>query len=174
MTLVPMQESRSANVSLPAERLEALLFELAEQRFALPASGVIELLRACALQGLPKAPPLVLGVFNLRSEIVPVLDLRRRFGMPEKALDPGDFLILTRVAERRVALRVDRLLSIERLEVVPVSEAPNLAPGLEYVSGVAAVADGVVLIADLELFLTPVEGERLSTALNFATSERNS
>jgi len=173
MTLVPMQESRSAPASPPAPRLEALLFELAEQRFALPASGVIEILRACALQGLPKAPPLILGVFNLRSEIVPVLDLRRRFGMPEKVLEPGDFFILSRVAERRLALRVDGVLSIERLEVVPASEAPNLAPGLEYVSAVSAVSDGVVLISDLDSFLTTAEGALLSTALTLEHEARS-
>ena len=164
-----MQASRSANPLPQTKRQEALLFELAAQRFALPVDRVLELLRACALQALPKAPPLFLGVFNLRSEIVPVLDLRRRFGLPEKALDPSDIFVFARVAERRLALRVDSVLSIGSLEVVPTSQAPNLSTGLEYVSAVAAVADGVVLIQDLDTLLSAAEGSLLGRALAVAS-----
>jgi purine-binding chemotaxis protein CheW len=160
-----MEASRSAIVLSPADRVETLLFELAGQRFAVPLSGVIELTRACALQSLPNAPGLVLGVLNLRGAIVPVLDLRRRFGLPETALDVSDCFVFAQVAERRVALRVDRLLGIESLVAIPISEAPNLPVSLEYLSGVAAVADGVVLIYDLSTFLSEAEAALLNDAL---------
>jgi purine-binding chemotaxis protein CheW len=160
-----METSRSAIVVSAEDKLETLLFELAGQRFAVPLSGVIELTRACALQSLPNAPGLVLGVLNLRGAIVPVLDLRRRFGLPETALEVSDYFVFAQVAERRVALRVDRLLGIELLAAVPISEAPNLPVSLEYLSGVAAVADGVVLIYDLSTFLSEAESALLDEAL---------
>jgi len=167
-----METTRSAIAASASRRLEALLFELAEQRFALALSDVLELTRACAVQALPKAPAVVLGALNLRGEVVPVLDLRRRLGLPERALDPNDYFMFARVAERRVALRVDRLLGIETLAVSPASESPNLPSQLAYVSGVAAVADGVVFIYDLAQFLSDAEDRVLDEALSLAESDR--
>ena len=160
-----MELGRSVHVSSPSERVEALLFELGGQRFALPISGVIELTRACAVQVLPQAPPLVLGVLNLRGQVVPVLDLRRRLSLPETALDPSDTFVFAQIAERRVALRVDRVLTIERLSAVPGAEVTHLPGLLAHLSGVAAVADGVVLIYDLEQFLSGSEAATLDEAL---------
>jgi purine-binding chemotaxis protein CheW len=159
-------------VASPSARREALLFELVEQRFALALSDVIELTRACAVQSLPQAPEVVMGALNLRGQVVPVLDLRRRLGLPEKALDPSDCFIFARVSDRSVALRVDRLLGIEELTVTPLSEASNLPERLAYVSGVAAVADGVVFIYDLEQFLSGAEVVALDQALSLAEQGR--
>ncbi|MET0792844.1 MAG: chemotaxis protein CheW [Polyangiaceae bacterium] len=147
-----------------------MLFELVEQRFALALSDVIELTRACAVQALPKAPEIVLGMLNLRGQVVSVLDMRRRLGLPHKALEPSDCFVFARIAERRVALRVDRLLGIEELTVTPTAEAPNLPEPLAYVSGVAPVADGVVFIYDLAQFLSDSEVAVLDQALSLAQS----
>ena len=167
-----MQSTPSANLPSPSGPREALLFELVEQRFALALSDVIELTRACAVQALPKAPEVVLGVLNLRGEVLPVLDLRRRLGLAEKPLEPSDCFVFARIAERHVALRVDRLLGIEALDITQLDEAPNLPPGLAYVSGVAPVADGVVFIYDLPQFLSSSEVLVLDRALSRARSGR--
>ncbi|MES1177628.1 MAG: chemotaxis protein CheW [Myxococcales bacterium] len=163
-----MEATPSVIVPSPSVRREALLFESCEQRFALALSDVTELTRACSVQALPKAPDVVIGVVNLRGQIVPVLDIRRRLGLPEKALEPSDCFMFARVAEQRVALRVDRLLGIEELSVTPLGEAPNLPERLAYVAGVAAVADGVVFIYDLEQFLSGAEASVLDRALSLA------
>ncbi|MEO6601672.1 MAG: chemotaxis protein CheW [Polyangiaceae bacterium] len=152
----------------PSPRREALLFELVEQRFALALTDVIELTRACAVQALPRAPDFVIGVVNLRGQVVPVFDLRRRLGLPHTALDASDSFVFARIAGRCVALRVDRLLGIEELSITPLEEAPNLPARLAYVSGVATVADGVVLIYDLEQFLSGAEAAVLDQALELA------
>ena len=92
-----MDPSQSAIASSTTVRREVLLFELNQQRYALPLSGVMELTRACAVQALPKAPELVLGVLNLRGVVVPVVDLRRRLALPDTALDPNDYLSLIHI-----------------------------------------------------------------------------
>jgi purine-binding chemotaxis protein CheW len=163
-----MEPNPSAIVLSPSARREALLFELVEQRFALRVSDVIELTRACAVQALPQAPEAIIGAVNLRGQVVPVLDMRRRLGLPHKALDPSDSFIFARIGERCIALRVDRLLGIEELSVTPIVDAPNLPARLPYVSGVATVADGVVFIYDLEQFLSGAEVAVLDQALSLA------
>ncbi len=159
-----MESSANAAVSQP-ERVEALLFELAGHRFALPLSDVDELVRACALQLLPTAPPPVSGALNLRGEIVPVLELRKRFELEHKRLEPSDYFVLARRGTRRVALTVDNVLGIQTLTALPLAEAPHLSVRIEYVAGIAAVADGVVLIYDLATFLSRTEAELLERAL---------
>lgn len=160
-----MEADRNDRVSLTSRWQEVLLFELADQRFALPLTDVVELTRACALQALPEAPELVLGVLNLRGQVVPVLDLRRRFRLPELELAPSHFFVLSRIAGRLVALRVDRLLGTETLDVVPVQASPHLPADLRHLSGVATVADGVVLIYDVATFLSNAESLVLERAL---------
>jgi purine-binding chemotaxis protein CheW len=160
-----MERSGSVSEVPPTERLEALLFELCGQRFAVLLDEVEELTRACALQPLPKAPRPVLGVLNLRGQVVPVLDLRQRFELPETPLDPADYFVFARLGGRRLALRVDRVLGIEWLDSTPVRAASHLPVRIAHLAGVAAVADGVVLIYDLATFLTRAEAEALDGAL---------
>ena len=61
--------------------VEALLFELAAQRFAVALGDVIEVVRAVAIRRLPSAPAITLGIIDVRGEIIPVLDVRARFGL---------------------------------------------------------------------------------------------
>jgi len=163
-----MPENSSVIRSTPAARLPALLFEIVEQRFALGIADVMELSRACAVQPLQQAPQMIIGAVNLRGQVVPVLDVRRRLGLPETAIEPSDCFVFVRVGARRLALRVDRLLGIETLSVIPIGDAPNLPARLAYVSGVAALADGVIFIYDLEQFLNDAESAVLDRALSRA------
>src|SRR5438270_7042780 len=98
--------------------LEALVFEVEGQRYGLAAGAVRELLRMVAVVPLPGAPAVIEGVVNLRGAVVPVLDLRRRFGLPARAATPTDHLIVADAGGRAVALRVDRAV-----ELVPLAEA---------------------------------------------------
>lgn len=159
-----MDTSGSA-VALSTDRLEVVLLELAEQCFALPLSAVSEITRACALQPLPHAPRVILGVLNLRGQMVPVIDARLQLGLPSTPLDPADHFIITRIARQLVALRVEQLLGLVKLEARLGSNTQTLPESLTFVSGVAAAPHGVVLIYDLEQFLSDSEAIELSGAL---------
>src|SRR5262249_18625738 len=86
----PRRVVRSAEGrAVPGEPLDVVVFEVHGRQYALPAGQVRELVRAVALVPLPGAPAVVEGVFNLRGKVVPVLDIRGRFGLPPRALDPA-------------------------------------------------------------------------------------
>lgn len=147
-------------------RRELLLFKLAGQRFALYASSVIELARAVSIQRLPRAPAVVEGIIAFRGDVIPVLDVRARFRLPPKPLALSDQLIIARIHMRRVALRVDRCLEFIRLRVVPMEHLDNLPQqGIEHVAGVTTAEDGIVVIQDLEAFLTEAESCDLDQVL---------
>jgi purine-binding chemotaxis protein CheW len=145
--------------------LEILIFEVGGQRYGLPARDVQEVVRAVAMQPLPKAPAVVEGVINLRGQVVPVLDIRARFRLPAKALAPSDHLVIAWVGERRVALRVDRAVDLVRCRAADVEDARVVLPGVEYVSWVARGPHQLVLIHDLRTFLSRAEATALTASL---------
>jgi len=144
---------------------ELLVFALDEHRFGLPAEAVIEVVRVVAWSPLPGAPEITEGVANVRGTLVPVLDVRTRFGFPAADVDPDQHLIVARAGPRVVALRVDRALALLTIPDDAFEPVERVAPGARLVAGVARLPDGVLVIHDLERFLSLDEGERLDAAL---------
>lgn len=154
----------------PSAPSDALLFELAGSRMALVAGLVSEVVRAVEIEPLPQAPPVVSGVINVRGSLTPVIDLRRRLGLPAKTLSPDDHFIVASCGARRVALHVDRaldLLSIGELSVEPLGQGTS-SP---FVSGAVALQDGVLVIYDLGAFLSAAESATLTHALRAANDD---
>ena len=142
-------------------RMELLTFEIWRERFGIPLADVREIVRAVSIARLPQAPLVVEGVINVRGSIVPTLDIRARFNLPPKAVEPSDHLVIAFAKRRLVAIRVDRvtdLLTLARSEVEDVTVA---VPGSTLVAGVAKLHDGLLLIHDLATFLSAAEAEAL-------------
>ena len=151
---------------------ELVLFEQSGERYALRSSVVREVLRAFSFVPLPKAPPIVEGLINLRGEILPLLNTRRRFGLSDRPLSLSDHFIIAWQGSRWIALRVDRVLNLERLPIYKASEQGKYIAGNELVAGVAQTPDGMILIQDLARFLSAAETEALSAALSEMEKQR--
>jgi purine-binding chemotaxis protein CheW len=149
---------------------DVLVFELAGQRFGLPALIVREVVQAVAITPLPGAPPVVEGVINCRGRVLPVFDLRQRFHLPAKPLDPADHLIVADAGSRRVVVRVDQAVALETVALDELTETRALVPGCDHVAWIARQAEGLVLIHDLATFLTRAEADRLEAALTEGAS----
>jgi purine-binding chemotaxis protein CheW len=145
--------------------IHLLTFTVGGRTLALLASAVTEVVRAVAVTELPKAPPIVEGVINFRGRIVPVLDVRQRFGLTPRSLDPDQHFIIAQAGPRRVALRVDRAFDVIGVEARAIESSALVAPGAEYVAGIARLPDGLLVIHDLESFLALDEAAALDTAL---------
>jgi purine-binding chemotaxis protein CheW len=150
---------------LPLSPHEVLLFTLEGQRYALPVEDVRELVRAARLTPLPRAPAVVEGLVDLRGELLPVLDVRRRFRLPVRPLSSADHFVVAQVGPRRVVLRVDRAEGLLTLEPEQLDETPRELPGVGYVAGALKLPDGLVLLHDLRTFLSEAEALELDEAL---------
>jgi purine-binding chemotaxis protein CheW len=144
---------------------EVLLFTLEGQRYALPLEDVRELVRAVRLTPLPRAPAVVEGLVDLRGELLPVLDMRRRFRLSPRPLSSADHLVVAQAGLRRVALRVDRAEGLLALEPGTLDTTPRELPGVGYVAGALKLPDGLVLLHDLRTFLSEAEALELEEAL---------
>jgi purine-binding chemotaxis protein CheW len=142
-----------------------LSFELAGSHYALLMSYVHEVVRAVAIQPLEHAPTVVSGVFNLRGQVIPVIDMRRRLGLEPKPVSPEDFFLVVDVGRHRVALHVDRALDLLEVTPTPIEQIAPAPYESVYVAGVVPTSDGVLLIHDLPRFLSHLEAMQLSHAL---------
>lgn len=142
-----------------------LLFSLDDLRFALPLEQVREMVRAVAITPLSGAPGVVEGIVDIRGTVMPVLDLRARFGLPRRPVALTDHMILAESGAREVILRVDRVLEPYDVGEELMTPAPQGDPAFAHLAGVARLADGLVLIQDLERFMTQGEMAALAAAM---------
>jgi purine-binding chemotaxis protein CheW len=144
---------------------QLVVFTLDECRYALPLAAVERTVRMVEIAPLPKAPEIVSGVINLQGRVVPVLNIRKRFRLPERTPDPSDQLLIATAAGRTVALAVDTVCSVMEPSASEVIAPPIIAPGLEYLAGVIKLADGMLFIHDLDRFLSLEEEQALEAAI---------
>ncbi len=142
-----------------------VVFALERQRYALPLAAAQTAARAVEVTPLPKAPSIVLGVINVRGQIIPVLNIRQRFGLPQREIDLSDQFIIARTAKRAVALVVDTVVGVLTRPAESVIAPEAIVPGLDYVQGVVKLDDDLIFIHDLDTFLSLDEENALEEAL---------
>ena len=145
---------------------EVFAFEVGGNRYGLPLNQVQEVIRAVISVPLPKAPRIVEGVINVRGTVFSVLDIRKRFNIPAKPVDPSDLIILAHVGNRPVALRADRVSGLLILKAGEVEDAKSIESAGEFVAGIAKLPDGLMLIHNLKSFLLQAEAQELEQALS--------
>jgi purine-binding chemotaxis protein CheW len=153
------------------EDLQLLVFELAGVRYALELRAVREVVRAVLIAPLPDAPPAIEGVIAVRGELIPVYDLRARFGLAPRALDPQEMLIIAWTGTRLVAFRCERTEWVEHVPRSTVAPPPAPSPS-RHIAGIARLPDGLVLIQDLDVFLDEEEAVRLDEVMSHVERQR--
>jgi len=151
--------------TVAVEIVELLVFRLEAQGYALPLSAVERVVRAVEVTPLPKAPAIVLGVINVEGRILPVLNIRRRFGLPDKEIQPTDQFLIARTAQRTVVLVIGEARDVIERSASEIVGPARIVPGLEQIQGVIKLEDGLALIHDLEKFLSLDESRSLDEAM---------
>ncbi|WP_259279439.1 chemotaxis protein CheW [Pedomonas mirosovicensis] len=146
-------------------RRTLVTFSLNSQTFGLWLEDMVEAVRAVAITPLARAPAAVEGIINVRGEVVPVFDLRTRFGFPPAPVRPADHLLIARAGDRKVAFRVDHVLGLREVSPDEIQEIQSLVQVAGGIAGVAKLAQGLVVIASLETFLSAAEEATLDEAL---------
>ncbi len=145
---------------------------LNEQRYALRLAQVERVIRAVEIIPLPKAPEIVAGVINVQGQVIPVINIRKRFRLPERETILSDQFVIARTSRRPVALIVDGADGVVEFPEHWVVHAEKILPGMEHVEGVAKLEDGMLLIHDLDKFLSLGEEKTLDRALSGAATRK--
>ena len=151
--------------------MDILTFELDHRPYAFMADSVVRVVQMVGISPLPGAPSVIEGVVNVRGTMVPVYDLRTRFGLPARPVDPAQHLVILTAGQRPVAVRVD---AVEDFISVPDSDITHPAALGEsgiggeptgHIAGIAATVSGTTVICDLAEFLSFSESATLDEAL---------
>jgi len=145
---------------------QLVVFRLDQQRYALPLAVVERVVRAVEVTPLPSAPAIVLGAIDVHGRVLPVLNVRRRFLLPERRICPRDWFLLARMTQRTVVLVVDESDGVIERSPDDIVASTQIVPGLEQFPGVLTLDDGLVLVHDLEKFLSLDEARTLDDAMD--------
>lgn len=133
-----------------AERVQWLTFRLHGGDYALAVGDVLEVLSMVALAHVPEAEPWLAGMLNLRGRVVPVIDLRRRLGLPARPIGLETPVIVAQCADRPVGLIVDEVIEVLTLAADALSAADELAGAAHPVLAIARTAERLILLLDLQ------------------------
>jgi purine-binding chemotaxis protein CheW len=142
-----------------------VIFSIDPWQIGVRLEAIEQVVRAVEITPLPDAPRFILGVIDVRGRILPAVSGRQLFGCPERELSVSDEFILLRAAGRDLALVVDRVHGVAELSNEAFTEAEQVTPGLESMQGIAHFKDGLVLVEDLDRFLSPSDESALTKAL---------
>ena len=140
-------------------------FTLSARRYGLPLSAVERIERVVAVTPLPEAPAIVLGVINVQGRVIPVIDVRQRFRLPQREIALTDRMMIARALGRTLALVVDSVTGVLEISEQQSIAAEDVLPELRYVESVVKLDGGLILIHDLDGFLSLDEQSVLDRAL---------
>ena len=147
-----------AEVSKEGES-QLVVFVMENEEFACGINNVREVLKMIRVTPLPRSLDFVEGVINMRGEVIPVIDLRKRFGLPEAERTDESRIIIVEVEEYMVGLIVDSVREVLSLPDQQIQEAPSQVAGgkTDLIKGVGKVEDRMLIILDLTRILTSEE-----------------
>ena len=165
-----MQYVRALKAGQPVpdymETLQLVVFRIDEARFALPLASVDRVFPAVEVTSLPGVPPVVMGIINVEGRIVPVLNLRRRFFLPERDITISDQFLSAWAGWRNVVLVVDETERVVEHSRSDILDAPDLTPSQVPFQGAVQLHEGLVLLHDLETVLSLDEVSALDEAMH--------
>ena len=145
------------------ELLQLVTFSTGDEEFGVDILRVQEIIRTMAITKVPKAPEFVEGVINLRGKVIPIIDLRRRFGLSARGHDKHTRIIVIEINNMIVGFVVDSVSEVLRIPASTVEPPPPVVAGLEseYISGVGKLHDRLLILLDLDKLLSHDDLESL-------------
>ncbi len=147
-----------------AKDLHIVGFRIGTETFGVPIGIVHEIVRVPQITAVPDSPDCVEGVINLRGKIIPVVDLRKRFGETEIASHKKNRILVAEVDEKLVGLMVDAASEVLKIPPSEIEPPPNVFEegDLNYVTGVGKLGGRLIIMVDLTKILQRGELKRLS------------
>ena len=149
-----------------SETIQVVSFKLGSEEYGVDIAQVQEINRMVAVTHVPRAPQFMEGVINLRGQLIPIIDLRTRFGMPRAEHTKNTRIVVTEIGTKRVGMVVDSVSEVLRLPVDQVEPAPEMITGVEteYIRGVGKIEDRLIILLDLAKIITGSEKRELESS----------
>ena len=140
-------------------QFQCVTFTLENEIYGINVMQVQEVLREVEVAPVPGAPHYVLGIINLRGNVVSVIDARTRFGLPETKTDDMTRIIVIEVEQQIIGILVDSVAEVVDVKRSEVDSAPDVgnAESSKYIDGVVSRGDMLLILVDLNKLLSDSE-----------------
>jgi len=134
-------------------------FTVGGDEYAVEIQKVREVINFREITQLPKAPSFVKGIINLRGEVIPVIDLREKFGLAHEGYSPLTNVVIVEIGRKAVGVVVDNVRHVIRVAPSDLAPSPPFIGGLSgrYVNGVAKLGERLIVVLDMDKILTADE-----------------
>ncbi|GAC1572957.1 MAG: chemotaxis protein CheW [Candidatus Elarobacter sp.] len=148
------------------QTIQVVSFKLGSEEYGVDIAQVQEINRMVAITHVPRAPQFMEGVINLRGQLIPIIDLRTRFGMPREEHTKNTRIVVTEIGAKRVGMVVDSVSEVLRLAVDQIEAAPDMITGVdtEYIRGVGKIEDRLIILLDLARVISTAERRELESS----------
>lgn len=142
---------------------QLVVFELANEVYGVDISRVQEIIRMTTITRLPRAPEFVEGVINLRGKVIPVVDLKKRFGLQESDRTKASRIVVVDVGDHTIGMVVDAVSEVLRVPTSAVEPPSPVVTTIEsdYIRGIAKLEGRLIILLDLDKVLSWEEKRKL-------------
>jgi purine-binding chemotaxis protein CheW len=141
------QAIASSDAGADADTMQFVSFAIGEERYGVEIMAVREIKEWSEITHLPQQPDYARGVLNLRGVMVPIIDLRCRFGQGLTEATPVHVIVVVQIERQLVGLLADRVLDIESFNPKRIQPVPQVSrhPGIDTLSGLVTIDDGAMI-----------------------------
>ena len=151
-----------------SEQRQLVTFQLGEELYGMSIMDVKEIVRVQQIRAIPNAPIYVEGIFNLRSEIIPIINLHKRFHLKRVLNSEEDELlsgfIIINIDGHKLGIIIDRISRVVTIEKEEIQAPPQMLSGIgaEYIQGVVRQEDGYLIILNIRELFNPRELQKIA------------
>jgi purine-binding chemotaxis protein CheW len=160
-----MQDMQQPGKELGSELLQFVTFNLGEEEYAIEILKVQEIIRMIPITRVPNSPEFINGVINLRGKVIPVMDLGKRIGLPEKETDNDSRIIVVEIQNKIIGFIVDKVNIVLRINNSIIEPTPQMVgrTNAEFINGIAKMEHSLLILLDLDKVMEPDELEEVAT-----------
>ena len=157
--------NKELNTSQSDELIQWVTFKLDEEIYGINVMQVQEVLRVTEIAPVPGAPSYVMGIINLRGNVVTVIDARKRFDLLAKEPDDSSRIVIVEVDNQVIGILVDSVAEVVNIRTSDIETSPNLGEDNDssrYIQGVYSENDEILILVDMNKLLTEQELDAVS------------
>jgi purine-binding chemotaxis protein CheW len=146
------------------EELQFIVFSVGDEKFGVDVKQAREIIPSTELTKVPNSPDFVLGVINLREEIIPIIDLKKKLRLnSDSRSNKDEKIIIVELDNNLIGMKVDNVSEMIRLYTSDIADPPKIVKGInrDYLSGVGKLGDKLLILLDLDKILSQKEIDEL-------------